>query len=116
MKFECSTCSKAIQEARRCQNNSFENEGAPFPIRLFEGSRGHQFCPAKLFRDDSGFCSKISVFYLAWELGQMPFGGTIDTMNTEDLECMNYLIMTWKHYEKAESFHKLGTLLLGKKK
>jgi hypothetical protein len=115
LKFDCRNCSKEIQAIRRCNEDSWDNTGAPFPIQLFEGSQGHTFCPSKLFRDDHEFCSLMETYYLSWQLGQCPNGEGIDSMKEEEVNLLNNLIMSWQYHDKADKFKILSMILGGTK-
>ena len=53
-------------------------------------------------------------FYLSWQLGQVPNGGSIDSMFEDESSALSLLIMAWQYHDKADKFRILSMMLGGK--
>lgn len=114
--FDCSTCREDVKKLRRCHEDKWDHPASGntvFPIRLIEGTPGHSFCPAKLFRDDPGTAEYAQMLFLSWELGQVPDGGTVGTMDREEAILMGTLIVHWKEMSRFQDFTRLGRMFSG---
>lgn len=80
---------------------------------LIDGTTGHSFCPAKLLRDDQAFAEDQRILWLAWKLGQVPSGTSLDTMSEADALRMLAMIRKWEALARADDFKTLGKLLVG---
>lgn len=49
--------------------------------------------------------------YLAWRLGQVPFGEALGTMDAEQAEILETLISTWERIARDEDFLRLARML-----
>lgn len=123
LQFNCSTCRPAVQELRRCHEDRWDHgydpkTGLPaptavYPIKITPYSHGASFCPAKLQRDDPAFCDELRMMVLAKKLGQVPSGGSIDTMDADQADVFSTLVSEWDRLERAEDFRRLATMLGG---
>ncbi len=107
----CHKCHARTRAARRCDEDIWDHKlSAVFPIKVSPHSDGIPFCPAKLRRDDPELSTELRHHYLAWRLGQVPFGDSLDTMSVEQAEILTTLISTWERLARAEDFRRLASL------
>lgn len=116
--FICSKCKEEIQNTRKCNEDSWDVRGlsSQIPIELLEFSAGHNFCPAKLFRDDYEFVLYLEGLFVAWETGQTPEGMPFSLVDEETIQDLYNMITLWKRTERENDFMKLGHMLCGDKK
>lgn len=114
LRLDCEKCPRATQLARRCDEPIWDHpKGAIFPIQISDLSEGIAFCPQKLWRDDPALVEELRLTFLAWRLGQVPFGGPIDTMDAERAEIVLCLIATWERMSRDRDFVRLARLIGG---
>lgn len=112
-KFRCAKCPEFTQKARRCHTESWSNPpDRVFPLKLTEWTGiGHDFCPAKLWRDDPATATYAQELFLSWRLGQMPEGVAPDTMTEDHASDLINLIVYWERLTQAAQFKRLARLL-----
>jgi hypothetical protein len=113
--FICSTCKDHVQNARKCNEESWDVRGlsAQVPIDFLETSTGHNFCPAKLFRDDPEFCLYMQYLYVAWEFKQKPSHCDFDTMDEMLINDLYDMITIWKTTERENNLYRIGSIFCG---
>lgn len=115
--FDCSKCPTETQARRRCHDDRWDHDpGGPFPIRLRENGSDHQFCPAKLFRDDPEFVARLKRLWLAWKMGQVPDGGSLDSMDDSDSDVLFMIVRGWEVMTRHEDFRRLASMFCGESK
>lgn len=116
--FNCESCPVSIQKTRKCADDVWDHESpkSVFPIKIIDGTDGFGFCPAKLFRDDPEFVHEQRSNWLGWKMGQMPEGGTPDTMTEVKATNLATLIRHWEMLTRVDDFKMLGRMLGGDSK
>lgn len=113
--FSCENCKESVQIARKCREDSWDVRGlsANVPIDFLDISSGHNFCPAKLYRDDPEFVLYMQYLMVSWEMGQVPNGNDFSSMDEETVQDLYDMIAIWKRTERDTNFFKLAMMLCG---
>lgn len=104
-----------MQNARKCNEDSWDVRGlsAQVPIDFLDISSGHNFCPAKLFRDDPTFCQYMQNLFTCWEMGQNIDNGSFASMDEGTMDDLYDMISTWKRTERDTNYFRLGMMIGG---
>lgn len=113
--FNCEKCKESVQNARKCNEETWDARGlsASIPIDFLEVSSGHNFCPAKLFRDDPSFAVRMQHLFVSWQTGQIFEGRNFSSMDQEVMQDLYDMITIWTTIERETNYHRLGLMLCG---
>lgn len=102
--------------SRKCEADSWDNSGSAFPVLLIDGTSGHRFCPAKVFRDDPATILYFEQLFVAWKTGIPLSSAFSDNMDHEMLTDLAHVIKLWENLEYNQRLKDLGRLIGGDEK
>jgi len=107
--FQCSTCPKQTQDARRCRESredyTYKDNGSVFPIMVTKSGEQFSFCPAKATWD-SGVTQVFQILLISFETGNLWHDGGIADQPAWFIELLGLFLVRYgdhKFYSRAQA-------------